>query len=452
MSIVFNDQQERAMAALSRWWPTAAQRKVPFIWQGYAGTGKTTSIREALNRLGIPIERVALVTPTNRAAKVAQERSGIKAHTLHSLMFRTSGEEIDLYLEQLHGWEEARSFIQVPGAKIVSKESTNPPSEYRYTCEVVVSSTEWYYDGNELPPDDNGRREVFQKVQESKVLYLKNKLRELKTGDLRVVPRDPEEIISTFDIIVADEASMINEELGRHINKIGLPVVYVGDPFQLPPVNAKCIWEGRDPDALLTKIERQRGDGAGIPLCGQEIRAGRRPIEGEGMFIHPRNQDVSFYDKADIILSGTHRTRRRINAEIRRYRGYKDVYPQPGERVVSFSNYRKLGITNGEVYTVERVRGVAGRKLLLDVVDPFGKLIEEVPCWERVFKDESDIDFTDQTLVQMTFGYCITVHKGQGSEWDHVIMCDDWSKSSGIYSRWLYTGITRASKRCDLVR
>lgn len=440
------------MLALKAWWPRAAQTKQPFIWQGYAGTGKTTSIREALNRLQIPIERVALVTPTNRAAKIAQERSGLKAHTLHSLMFRTSGEEIDTYLEMLHGWEEAKSFIQVPGAKIMGRNSTADPSEYRYTCEVVVGGDVWFYDGNELPSEPTERIEIFQKVQEKKVLYLKNKLRQLQGEDLRVMPRDPEEIISAYDIIVVDEASMVNEEIGRHLNRIGLPIVYTGDPFQLPPVNAKCFWEGKEPDAMLTKIERQRGEGAGIPICGQEIRCGRRPIEGDGMFIHPRNQDVSFYDKADIILAGTHRTRRRINNEVRKHRGYKDVYPQPGEKVVSFSNFRKLGITNGEVYTVERVRAIQGRRLSLDVIDPFGKLIEDVPTWERVWRDESDMDFTDRTMVQMTFGYCITVHKGQGSEWNHVILCDDWSKSSAVYSRWLYTGITRASERCDLVR
>lgn len=448
MTIVYNDQQEAAMSSAQQWWRTDSRTHSPFIWQGYAGTGKTTSIREALNRLQIPIERVALVTPTNRAAKVATEKSGIKAHTLHSLMFKTSADEADVLRETLYGWEDAHSFMQAPGAKVMTEGN---PDEFRYTCEIVVSNSKWYYDGNELPEETDGRAKVFDAVREVRIKNIKKKLREIADNGLQIVPRNTEELISTFDIIVADEASMINADMGRHIGRIGLPVVYAGDPFQLPPVNAKCFWEGKAPNAMLTKIERQRGEGAGIPIAGQEIREGRKIIEGDGMHIHARNQGIEFYDTADIILAGTHRTRRRMNAEIRKHRGFTDVYPVPGEQVVSFSNYRKLGITNGEVYTVKKCR-VSGRVVFLDVVDPFGKLIEEVPCWERIFRDEGDMDFTDQTLVKMTYGYCITVHKGQGSEWDHVIVCDDWSKSSPMYPKWLYTAITRASKKCDLVR
>lgn len=48
-------------------------------------------------------------------------------------------------------------------------------------------------------------------------------------------------------------------------------------------------------------------------------------------------------------------------------------------------------------------------------------------------------------------GYAITVHKSQGSQFDHVIFGIDFSSYSLLTRELLYTGITRAKKKCDLV-
>ena len=138
-AFVFNDQQNDAMAKMGKWWNNASDTKNPFILMGYAGTGKTTCLRESLDRLGVPIERVALVTPTNRAAKVASEKSGIKAHTIHSLLFRTTAEEVDHYLEVLHAWEQAKSFMQCPGVKIVSDVNGGRKLAVMYTTEELIA-------------------------------------------------------------------------------------------------------------------------------------------------------------------------------------------------------------------------------------------------------------------------------------------------------------------------
>jgi hypothetical protein len=54
---------------------------------------------------------------------------------------------------------------------------------------------------------------------------------------------------------------------------------------------------------------------------------------------------------------------------------------------------------------------------------------------------------------RLKFGYAITCHKAQGSEWDHVfVSCHShMSKLSADYFRWLYTAITRTSKRLYLL-
>jgi exodeoxyribonuclease V len=49
------------------------------------------------------------------------------------------------------------------------------------------------------------------------------------------------------------------------------------------------------------------------------------------------------------------------------------------------------------------------------------------------------------------FGYVLTVHKAQGSQWDDLVLFDESGAFRDHRHRWLYTGITRAAKRLTLV-
>jgi exodeoxyribonuclease-5 len=65
--------------------------------------------------------------------------------------------------------------------------------------------------------------------------------------------------------------------------------------------------------------------------------------------------------------------------------------------------------------------------------------IEKLSWEERRHYDEFD------------FGYVLTVHKSQGSQWDDVVLFDESFAFSESRARWLYTGITRAAKRLSIV-
>jgi exodeoxyribonuclease-5 len=49
------------------------------------------------------------------------------------------------------------------------------------------------------------------------------------------------------------------------------------------------------------------------------------------------------------------------------------------------------------------------------------------------------------------YGYVLTVHKSQGSQWDDVVLFDESFAFQDSRARWLYTGITRAAKRLSVV-
>ena len=52
---------------------------------------------------------------------------------------------------------------------------------------------------------------------------------------------------------------------------------------------------------------------------------------------------------------------------------------------------------------------------------------------------------------QFDYGYVLTVHKSQGSQWDDVIVYDESGIARDEWWRWLYTAVTRASERVRLV-
>ncbi|MGZ5999644.1 MAG: ATP-binding domain-containing protein, partial [Rhizomicrobium sp.] len=52
---------------------------------------------------------------------------------------------------------------------------------------------------------------------------------------------------------------------------------------------------------------------------------------------------------------------------------------------------------------------------------------------------------------EFDYGYVLTVHKAQGSQWDDVVLFDESFAFPESRARWLYTGITRAAKTLTVV-
>jgi len=76
-------------------------------------------------------------------------------------------------------------------------------------------------------------------------------------------------------LIVIDECSMVDAELGRDLLSFGAPVLVLGDPAQLPPISGGGFFTDAAPDAMLTEVHRQAQDDPIVRLS-MEVRAGRR--------------------------------------------------------------------------------------------------------------------------------------------------------------------------------
>lgn len=461
-----NNQQKAAVDDCCRWFNSGTAHTTPYVLQGFAGTGKTTLVKILMVRLKIQLSRIALCAPTNRAAKVLANKTGLFTQTVHKLIYVTLSEEINFQRERLRIWDEAKSFNQLGEALIVQSgqdlrsEYENligddgmafDAAEFKKFCEER-QETILQFEGLELPADPNARQEIFEKIKEERVKQHKLNIRNLMEEDIPVRKKEPLEIIEKYSLLAVDEASMVNELIGKDIVSFGVPTIFIGDPFQLPPVKAKPFWHNLRAQSVLTKIERQKGPGAGIPLAGEKLRNGGQISRNESLKIHPQNTlPASRWLEVDQIICGTHKTRERLCRYIRKQMGHETAFPQEGEKIVAVFNDKKRGIMNGELYTVKSSELTrSGSVTRMTIEDPYGRVIDNVDAWTRGFGGRSQTDYLDDQFGKFWWGYAITCHQSQGSEWKEIVVCDDWPGDG--HDRWLYTAITRAATHCDLVR
>lgn len=281
-------------------------------------------------------------------------------------------------------------------------------------------------------------------------------------------PRDNGEEIPSFDLwdeapaskaalIVIDECSMVDAELGRDLMSFGVPLLVLGDPAQLPPIQGGGFFTEAEPDVMLTEVHRQARENPIIRLS-MDIRTGRTispGCYGETQIVTREALDGARVIGADQVLVGRNATRRAYNARIRLRRGFQDPLPTADDKLVCLRNNKRKGLFNGSLWSVKerptdrrdviKMRlqpdaGFAGRGVKVSVrSECFTGGIEILEWPQRKPFDEFD------------YGYVLTVHKAQGSQWDDVVLFDESDAFQESRQRWLYTGITRAAKRLTLV-
>ena len=280
-----------------------------------------------------------------------------------------------------------------------------------------------------------------------------------------------------FDLIIVDEASMVGDSMLKHLLSFGVPVFAVGDHGQLPPVgDAGRLMQ--TPDVRLEKIHRQ-AEGSAIILFSRIVRE-----EGDMPKSPPGRGEVRYLRKADLrvvasawyeerkpeevaFLAWRNGTRVLTNQTLRMVRWGAPAavgdLPRAGDQVICLKNafghvfngmrgfLDEYGETDDEAYLESKVRfpeenmrfsGTTSR-LFFDrgrMPESFDELEKEtgvgVESWEELG-------------LLLDYGYCLTVHKAQGSQFDSVGVVREQIASAGpeMFRRWLYTAATRAQNR-----
>lgn len=287
------------------------------------------------------------------------------------------------------------------------------------------------------------------------------------------------------DIIIIDEASMLGLRIFNDLLEAvpaGVSILFVGDNYQLSPVKDEESVYRNEPHVRLTQVHRQAKDNRILALATafregkgiQWLRENREELDDECDVSLGHGSDTlvvaatqAVLDKEDsIILCYTNHERRRINMEMRAMLGHRGML-QPGDRIICRTNNRQVGMMNGEIFTVRKMKfynsKIWGKYMLVHLEDkktPVRISVDKFGCerstWWNWIKDKPK-NFP-ANYIHADYAYAITIHSSQGSEWDKVFFWWDqtctmlFSRDFTEANRLVYTALTRAAKKLRIHR
>lgn len=391
-------QQAEAMDAVRAW---VRSDKQVFRLFGWAGTGKTTIAKEFANTVG---GSVLFASFTGKAVAVLQAKGCYPSSTIHRLIYVPS----DKSTEKLEEIELA----------LLEAESEDPRDE-DYISKLKADL---------LEESDRVKRPTFTVNTDS----------ELRDARLLVV----------------DEVSMVGKQMARDLLSFGVKILVLGDPAQLPPVQDTGFFIKAEPDFLLTEIHRQ-AEGSPVLQLAHRVRRGNRLEIGDWdtSRVIPKGvlsiDDVAGFDQ---IIVGTNKARRDINLQVRKHLGRATHLPEVGDKLIALRNNYERGILNGSQWEVLYVEYPTPDVVYMQIKgDGFTQV---VTAWAHHFEGrEREIRPWNMPLHEhFDFGYAITCHKAQGSQWDNILIIDESGVFRADRDKWLYTAITRAATSVTIVK
>lgn len=416
-----SDQQSEAVNRIVHWYQheTSAQQVARVF--GYAGTGKTTITSEVISALGLEpmtpggLGGVLFAAFTGKAANV-MTRKGTPAQTIHSLIYRVS-------------------------------EAT--PEEIERVTEDLAALR------RDLPRMGPAERD-FALTQ---IRQLELRLTDIHEPKFLL---NEQSMLRDADLLVLDEVSMVGEDMARDLLAFRKPILVLGDPGQLPPIKGQGFFTEATPDVMLTEVHRQARDSAILQLATM-AREGR-PIPPGAYDQHVWKMSRHEVGPAQMLrggqaICGTNAIRRSLNTAMKQAAGFSGELPTgAGEKIICLKNRHDLGLINGMFLTLTDVRqderdGFAF-SAMVETEDGVS-IVGRQNFWRGEYDDHVTFDpergrrewQIRRGLIESSWGYAITCHKAQGSQWENVVVFDDgFGRTPADRNRWLYTAITRAER------
>lgn len=296
-----------------------------------------------------------------------------------------------------------------------------------------------------------------------------------------------------YKIIICDEVSMIETEMIQELlTHKECHIIFVGDPFQLEPVNKETKNDLLDnPHIFLTQIMRQALE-SDIVRLSLDVREGR-PLEkfiGKDCQILKKEDVVDgMFTWADQIICGINTTRISINNKIKKLLGYKEDEIAEGQKIICLKNYwNKISeegqpLVNGTIGYIQNVQRktynlpyrfgipkieIIKCNLVTENDDIYYDLFldpNQLLTGERTIKN-NDLEYKikkyyDNRLsvgenpipIEAEFGWAITCHKGQGSTFNNVLVFEEkFPREKEEHQKWVYTSMTRPSNKLVFIQ
>lgn len=404
----WSDEQERALKAVGDWLDNPGERQV-FKLFGYAGTGKTTLAKYLADQMS---GRVFFCAYTGKAAHVMQQKGCVGATTIHKLIYTAQNKS---KVKLVETEDELRKLIgELREAKSSDIEIDSNPQVVQLRTDIKGMTEDIVKPRFQLNWDSQAHHAA---------------------------------------LIVIDECSMVDGVIGEDLLSFKKPILVLGDPAQLPPVMGAGFFINGEPDFLLTEIHRQAEGNPIIELAtrvrqGQELYLGQY---GESSIIRRADLTGKIALNADQMIVGRNKTRNSFNRKFRKNLKMEGALPNVGDRLVCLRNNHELGLLNGSLWEVMEFIEETEDTIYMRVKGDAGNNVE-VAAHKAIFLGQ-DVPWYEKTSAEeFDFGYALTCHKSQGSQWNKVLVFDESTCFRQNAQQWLYTAITRAAEQLVIVR
>jgi exodeoxyribonuclease-5 len=311
-----------------RWWKKGLvegfRAHPTYIIDGPAGAGKSELGRFLLRAIGFDpaSNEVGSLGPTGKSAMVLRNKGMPNARTIHSGIYSPA--------------ESVADQVGILRAQIM-----------------------------EMKGGLLGKRGEERDRMKNDIVAAEAELKELRRMEHDELRWDlnPQSSVARSKVVLCDEGSQVGGALKDDLESFGVPIIYLADSFQLPPIDTSsgsvCFdVNGRpvQPDFRLTKIHRQ-AEGSAIIRYSRDLREGKPEMnfygkevgEDGGILLRLRAGQLSMdqMSRAEQIICGFNETRIRANGEIRRFMGRKTDYPEPGDKLICLKNNKDLQLVNG---------------------------------------------------------------------------------------------------------
>ena len=267
--------------------------------------------------------------------------------------------------------------------------------------------------------------------------------------------------LDDIDIVVIDECSMVDEDMERDLESLEVPIIAVGDPFQLKPINGQSTWM-QEPSVLLEQVHRQALDSPILRLAHYVKNNKKLPdyLHTYGVMQHLSLsqakhsilQSYEDYGKSNTAIACyTNNNRCKVNTCIQRML-FGDTTPQVDTQIVCLRNYHQHAIYNGDRGVITAIKdhnSMYKTAIDFDCGNKTKDIQTESACFGQPQASKLLIEESRNLIVD--YGYCLTAHKLQGSQFDEVFIIKDIHKTCDDYASWMYTAITRSINKLHFI-
>ena len=399
--IKLNEGQERALAMVRKLRDAAGNdTPVVGVLTGFAGSGKTTTLRAISKEMGGSI----IVTPTGKAAVRVTEATGLPASTIHRWLYKPSKNVRTS--EVVWKLKEAEDFIRPPSGLVIVDEASMVDlklwADVQEACSILHCNVLLVGDSFQLPPVTKGDEKAFSVLDPGFPATYRESLTEIQRQALdspiiraSMLLRQGKWMEAFLDLPHCSPANFVakGDEVQR---QEGVVLVYT--------------------NAMRHETNKAIRNARG--LTANEL------VPGEPLLVKNNSYEVD-----------------RFNGELVTFEGWDFV----GQREVDVYDH-----TSKEIKKTRFGRGkIDGKEVALAVAQVFGQMdnISKANLESAAKKNVIGTPFLHANL-----GYTLSYHASQGSEWPNVLVgVDKYTRADNQEGRRaLYTAITRASKEVTM--